>query len=208
MDEPAGFANTYHTWRGPEGGSIVKASNWSHYVYENAGITYMREDGPPQAHWSAKIGRGSALADEGTEFLGLEVAGVLKVNAKVAVRARNELRVTDKGRMVLQGGRLESLRWVDVREGGTLAGHGAIHADLYARGALLLRPDKPLVVEGAAKLSGTLALAPAGKGFSGPEHTILQANSISGKFENNEVTLGGTLYAIKYSATQVTISAK
>ena len=205
VDEPAGFANTYHTWGGPEGGSIAKAANWSHYVYENAGITYMREDGPPQAHWSAKIGRGSALADEGTEFLGLEVAGVLKVNAKVAVHARNELRVTDKGRLILQGGRLESLRWVDVREGGTLAGYGAIHADLYARGGLLLRPDKPLVVEGAAKLSGSLSLTGAHALKKGQRVIVLQAQTLTGRFENDKLTHAGEIYSINYGPTSVVV---
>ena len=59
------------------------------------------------------------------EFLGLAVSGSLAVKPGVKVHARNELRVADKGRLVLQGGVVDSLRWVDVQSGGTLAGHGA-----------------------------------------------------------------------------------
>ncbi len=208
VDEPAGFANTYHFWQGAKDATIAKPSNWSDYVYLNAGITYAQEEGPPKAHWCAEIDGGSAVADKDVEFLGLAVRGSLTVKRGATVHARNELRVADKGRLVLQGGMVESLRWVDVQLGGTLAGHGAVKASLYADGTLALSVDKPLVVEGAAKLSGKLSLSEAGKAKKGQSVTVLKAASISGSFENDKISVAGESYSIAYTPTSVTVTAK
>ena len=208
VDEPAGFANTYHFWQGPEDDSLADPANWSDYIYLNAGITYTQEDGPPKAHWCAEIDGGSAVADKDTEFLGLEVGGGLTVKPGVTVYARNELRVADKGQLVLQGGAVESLRWVDVQLGGTLSGYGSVNADLFSKGTLALSVDKPLVVEGAAKLSGKLSLAGAGKVKRGQSVTVLKAASISGRFENDKASLAGQTYSIAYTPTSVTVTAK
>jgi hypothetical protein len=202
-----GFANTYHSWQGTKDASTAKPSNWSDYIYLNDGITYTQEDGSPKAHWCAEIDGGSAVADKDVEFLGLEVSARLTVKSEVTVHARNELRVTDKGRLILQGGAVESLRWVDVQSGGTLAGHGAVNADLYSNGTLALSLNKPLVVEGAAKLSGKLSLADAVKVKSGQGVTVLKAKSISGRFENDKVSHAGQTYSISYTPTSVVLTA-
>ncbi len=207
VDEPAGFANTYHFWQGPEDDSLADPANWSDYIYLNAGITYTQEEGPPKSHWCAEIDGGSAVADKDTEFLGLAVSGGLTVKPGITVHARNELRVADKGQLVLRGGAVESLRWVDVQSGGTLTGHGSVNASLYANGTLALSLKKPLVVEGAAKLSGKLSLADAGKVKSGQSFTVLKAKSISGRFENDKISLSGQSYSIGYTATSVTLTA-
>jgi hypothetical protein len=208
VDEAAGFANTYHSWKGAKDASIAKPSNWTDYVYQNAGITYTQENGPPKAHWCAEISQGSALADKDAEFLGLEVSASLTVKPGVTVSARNELRVGNKGRLVLQGGSVESLRWVDVQPGGTLTGHGAVNAALYSKGTLALNLNKPLVVEGAAKLSGKLSLTDAGTAKKGQSATALKAKSISGRFDNDKISLAGKTYSIGYTATSVTVTAK
>ena len=208
VDEAAGFANTYHSWQGAKGGSIATPSNWSDYIYLNSGITYMQESGSPKASWCAKIAQGSALADKDAAFLGLEISGKLTVKPGVKVQARNELRVAEKGRLILQGGTVESLRWLDIQPGGTLAGHGAVNASLYAHGTLALSVDKPLVVEGAARLSGKLSLSGAGKVKSGQIHTVLKAKSISGRFDNDKISLAGKNYSIAYTATSVTVTAE
>ncbi|MEO0447168.1 MAG: sulfatase-like hydrolase/transferase [Verrucomicrobiota bacterium] len=52
VDEPHGFANTYHHWTGTSGAITSEAANWSDYVYENAGITYTTDDGAPQLSWT------------------------------------------------------------------------------------------------------------------------------------------------------------
>ena len=208
VDEAAGFANTYHSWQGAKDASLANPLNWTDYIYLNAGITYMQENGSPKAHWCAEISQGSAVADKDAEFLGLAISGSLTVKPGATVHARNELRVGDKGRLVLQGGAVESLRWVDVQPGGTLAGHGTVNADLFSKGTLALSLDKPLVVEGAARLSGKLSLTDAGKLKSGQSHAALKAKSISGRFDNNEVSLGGKSYSIGYTATSITVTAK
>ena len=207
VDEAAGFANTYHSWKGAKDGAIGQASNWSDYVYQNAGEIYMQENGSPQSHWCAKIDRGSALADKDTEFLGLELSARLTVKSGATVHARNELRVEPKGRLVLQGGTVESLRWVDVQSGGTLAGHGTVKADLFCKGTLALNLDKPLVVDGAVKLSGQLSIVDAVKVKRGQSVTALKAKSISGRFENDKVSLAGKSYSIAYTATSVSVTA-
>ena len=208
VDEPAGFANTYHSWGGAKDSSIHDASNWSDYVYQNAGETYQRESGSPQAHWCAKIDRGSAMADKNTEFLGLEISAGLTVKSGATVHARNELRVVPKGQLLLRGGTVESLRWVDVQSGGTLAGHGTVKADLFSKGTLALNLEKPLVVQGTVKLSGKLSLSGVGKVKSGESITVLKAKLISGGFANNDALLDGKSYSIFYAPTSITVRAK
>ena len=208
VDEAAGFANTYHSWKGAKDGSIHDASNWSDYVYQNAGITYTQESGSPKAHWCAKIDQGSTVASKDAEFLGLEVGGSLTVKKGAKVHARNELRVVQKGQLTLKGGTIESLRWLDVQSEGTLAGHGTVNADLFSKGMLALSLVKPLVVKGVVKLSGKLSLSGLSKVKSGGSITVLQGKLISGGFANNEVSLDGKSYAIFYNPTSVTVTAK
>ena len=208
VDEAAGFANTYHSWKGVKNGSIHDASNWSDYVYQNAGITYTQESGSPQAHWCAKIDQGSTVASKDAEFLGLEVGGSLTVKKGAKVHARNELRVVQKGQLILQGGTIESLRWVDVQSGGTLAGHGTVNADLFSKGTLALSLDKPLVVKGAVKLSGKLSLSGLSKVKSGGSITVLQGKLISGGFANNDALLDGKSYSIFYTPTSIAVRLK
>jgi arylsulfatase A-like enzyme len=207
VDENAGFANTYHSWKGAKNGSIGQATNWTDYVYENAGETYQTENGSPQSHWCAKIHQGSAVADKNSEFLGLELSGSLTVKPGVKVHARNELRVAQKGRLILQGGSVESLRWVDVQSGGALSGHGTVHAGLYSKGMLSLSLKKPLVVDGPAQLSGKLSLSEAGKVKKGQSVIVLKAKSISGRFDTDEISFAGKSYSIAYTTTLVKVTA-
>jgi len=65
-----------------------------------------------------------------------------------------------------------------------------------------------LVVEGAARLSGKLSLSGAGKVKSGQTFTVLNAKSISGRFDNDKVSLAGPTYSIGYTATSVTVTAE
>jgi arylsulfatase A-like enzyme len=208
VDEAAGFANTYHSWQGAKDASITKSSNWSDYVYQNAGETYIQESGSPKAHWCAKIVQGSVLADQDVAFLGLELSGKLTVKPGVKISARNELRVADKGQLILEGGSVGSLRWLDVRDGGTLTGHGVVNAALYSKGTLALSLMKPLVVEGPVQLSGKLSLVETGKAKKGQNHTVLKAKSITGRFANDEISLAGKSYLIGYAATSVTVTVK
>ena len=180
VDEPAGFANTYHTWNAKtKNGSLGSSSNWSEYIYENAEIVYIKEAGVPKSHWCAQIQKGTAVALKETNFLGLEVAGVLVVKKGAKVNARNELRVSDAGQVNLQGGTIGTHRWIEIEKGGVLKGHGIIKGDLYNQGTISLQMDKPLQVDGSVNLSGKLDISKTGGINNGESYTVLQANSIS-----------------------------
>lgn len=208
VDEAAGYSNTYHTWKGIRGGSISEASNWTDYIYQNAGETYLRETGSPQPNWCAKIKQGSAIADRVVDFLGLEISGDLTVNKGAKINARNELRIAKNGKLILQGGTIESLRWVDVQVGGTLVGHGTVNGDLYSRGTLAINLKEPLIVNGSVKLSGKLSLSGLSKVKSGENITLLKAKSITGGFVDNEVKLDGKSYSIFYTPTTIAVREK
>jgi arylsulfatase A-like enzyme len=209
VDEPAGFANTYHTWNAKtKNGSLSSSSNWSEYIYENAEIVYIKEAGVPKSHWCAQIQKGTAVALKETNFLGLEVAGVLVVKKGAKVNARNELRVSDAGQVNLQGGTIGTHRWIEIEKGGVLKGHGIIKGDLYNQGTISLQMDKPLQVDGSVNLSGKLDISKTGGINNGESYTVLQANSISGGFVNDEVSIGGEIFSVFYTPTSVTVKAK
>ena len=210
VDEPAGFANTYHSWKvKTKNGDLGLASNWTEYVYENGDETYMHEKGSPRSSWCARINEsGSAVARKDTEFLALEVAGSLTVKKGTRVVARNELRIPDRGHLALEGGMVESVRWVDVQSGARLDGYGIVKADLFSHGTLSLSAIKPLVVQGVAYLSGELKLTDIPSGKMGKSLTVLKANSIAGGFSNNEVSIGGKNFSVFYTPTSVTVEAK
>ena len=118
VDEAAGFANTYHTWKGPQEGAVEKAANWTDYVYQNAGETYQKETGPPQSHWCARIDRGSAIATRNTKFLGLEISSRLTVNPSYGPCPK---RIADHApRTTHSSGRDRIHEVVDAQSGGTL----------------------------------------------------------------------------------------
>ena len=176
VDEPAGFANTYHTWNAKtKNGSLGSSSNWSEYIYENAEIVYIKEAGVPKSHWCAQIQKGTAVALKETNFLGLEVAGVLVVKKGAKVNARNELRVSDAGQVNLQGGTIGTHRWIEIEKGGVLKGHGIIKGDLYNQGTISLQMDKPLQVDGSVNLSGKLDILKTGGSIA----SFSTVNSIS-----------------------------
>jgi len=209
VDEPAGFANTYHTWNAKtKNGSLGSSSNWSEYIYENAEIVYIKEAGVPKSHWCAQIQKGTAVALKETNFLGLEVSGVLVVKKGAKVSARNELRVSDAGQVNLQGGMIGSDRWLEIKKGGVLKGHGIIKGDLYNQGTFSLQMDKPIQVDGSVNLSGKLDILKTGGINNGESYTVLQANSISGGFVNDEVFIGGEIFSVFYTPTSVTVKAK
>ena len=209
VDEPAGFANTYHTWNAKtKNGSLGSSSNWSEYIYENAEIVYIKEAGVPKSHWCAQIQKGTAVALKETNFLGLEVSGVLIVKKGAKVNARNELRVSDAGQVNLQGGTIGTHRWIEIEKGGVLKGHGIIKGDLYNQGTIALQMDKPIQVAGSVNLSGKLDISKTGGINNGESYTVLQANSISGGFVNDEVFIGGEIFSVFYTPTSVTVKAK
>lgn len=149
VDEPKGFANTYHNWTGApgtpgkDGAGTSKAENWSDYVYANAGITYTTDKGAPQLSWVARISneggsRKTANIDDNLEVLALEISGTQTVALKnyKSITGRNEIRIASGGTVTLKAGRVSSLRWVDVQPGGILSGSGLIKATVYNNGTV------------------------------------------------------------------------
>ena len=210
VDEPAGFANTYHNWRGIGGqGGLHEASNWTEYQYGNSGLIYMKEKGEPQSHWTARIKKGgSALSTKEDEFLSLEVRGMLTVEKGAKVMARNELRICNGGELKILGGLVESSRWVDNKKGSTLSGYGTIKSSLYNEGKMTLTFDQPLVVDGSVHLSGKLAMEDSGNANEKRKMPVIQGKAIVGEFQNKEVSLDGKTYSIKYAPKEVYLVAK
>ena len=210
VDEPAGFANTYHEWKAKtKNGALDDAKNWTDYIYENAEISYLEETGTPQVHWTAKIPQnGSAVANKKTEFLSLELKGRLSLKPGSTVVARNELRVTEGGELKMDGGSVESTRWLENEKGGTISGYGKLKSTLYNSGVMKLSTDKPLVVDGDVHLSGTLELHVSNLPVSRKKISVIQAKSVVGKFENKDIKIGEMPYAIQYARNEVCLVSK
>ena len=148
VDEPRGFANTYHHWTGSNGSKTSDPKNWSDYVYSNAGITYLEDKGAPRISWTATFeNEGSeavmAKGDVDLEFLSLEVRGE-KAPAELALEkgvnlvGRNEIRLAKGAILRLNGGTVSSLRWIDVKPGAQLRGTGKVEGTLYNSGEVSL----------------------------------------------------------------------
>ena len=162
VDEPKGFAVTYHEWIGDKDFSNLKDANspehWSDYSYINEGINYMSEDGAPKASWIGHTNRNHKdnLGPKVTtkiEFLGLEIHTPNNFFNNVFVYGgephghiigRNEIRI--KGFVRLYGGTLTSNRWVEVYPRGRLSGSGIINGHLINAGSLeVINLDKMYV---------------------------------------------------------------
>lgn len=149
VTEPRGFANTYHHWTGKNGANTSDADNWSDYIYSNAGVTYMTDDGAPQLSWTARLENTGdqssvAKADADLEFLALQIGGKPAKNATqtlvlgrgVNLIGRNEIRIANGGMLVVDKGTVSSLRWIDVDQGAVLNGSGSIDAAVYNSGTV------------------------------------------------------------------------
>ncbi len=180
VDEPRGFANTYHHWTGKDGASTSDAANWSDYRYANAGITYMTDDGAPQLSWTARIDHkgdhpNTALADRDVEFLGLQIRGgaskdaaqSLTLGPNVNLTGRNEIRIGPNGTMKLNGGTISTLRWIEVQAEGALEGSGTIEGTVYNDGTVRVAgtdgPRLNLLGDFYQPDQGTLRLADVGQ---------------------------------------------
>lgn len=173
VTQPAGFANTYHHWTGASGADAAEAGNWSDYVYQNAGETYMTDDGAPRDSWTALMeNKGNSvntarIASE-VQFLALEIRGrtnpqELVVAGGGKVIGRNEVRVAKQGVLTLQGGTVASLRWIDVMEGGILRGSGEVEASLFSAGATAISGKLNVKGDYAERAGAKLILALSGK---------------------------------------------
>ncbi|MEM9643504.1 MAG: sulfatase-like hydrolase/transferase [Planctomycetota bacterium] len=155
VDEPRGFANTYHHWTGTSDGRLANANHWSDYRYANAGKTYMTDDGPPRLSWVARMGGTSdgaganlARAVSDVSFLALQLQGrssedvqTLVVESGVKLVGRNEIRLGPHSELQLRDGTLETLRWIDIQSQAILSGHGGLEGDVFNHGMLCIGRD-------------------------------------------------------------------
>ncbi len=167
VTEPKGFANTYHRWTGSDRAAIASADNWSDYVYQNDGRTYMTDDGAPRVSWTAIMENktntpAAAIAKSRVPFLGLEIRGTAAQELVVAesgrVTGRNEIRVAENGTLTLAGGTASSLRWIDILAGGTVRGAGSIDCSLYNVGAVDITGTLAIGGDYIQQADGTLAV--------------------------------------------------
>lgn len=227
VTEPKGFAATYHHWVGPDGGEISHPDHWSDYRYENAGITYLSDSGAPRLSWIAQLANPnsqsrSARAAADLEFLALGIRGnsvtkasqLLTVDRGQQVTGRNEIRIAAHGHVQLDGGRISSLRWIDVQPHGSLSGSGRIDGIVYNAGRLEVsiadRPgididggyhqaetgtitvpltteqDPAFRIRGEASLAGQLKLTVTDgiRLQPGQAYPILTAERLTGSFQN------------------------
>ncbi len=237
VDQPRGFANTYHHWEGETGSSMSDAANWSDYVYENAGIAYLEDAGAPRDSWTAYLmnntdAPATAVVDTDLTFLGLEIGGTatqtVHVKTGVQLTGRNEIRISKNGSIQLDGAVLHSQRWVEVMPGGEITGKVTIKGGLHNHGTITANPLKvsgnfqgtpasittadlqhPIEIEGSAYLSGQLRLT-SGTSKKQP-HVILNAKQIEGRFSNpnNEVvSVSGIRWGISYTSEAVVLTPK
>lgn len=245
VEEPRGFANTYHFWEGKDGSSISKANHWSNYAYRNKGITYLEDKGAPQLSWIAHMiaiegVSQTAVADRDTGFLALEVGAeeggsqMLQVGKGVTVTGRNEVKISAGGTIDIDGGKLVSVRWVDVKRGGMLNGAGGVEGSLYNQGKIVVSPtatadmlavagdyretsgtllafadlDTGLQVQGKAFLAGRLEMRGTVNGRIGSRFKILTSAKIEGQFGNPDdevIADDGARLKIHYANKAVTV---
>lgn len=147
VTEPKGFANTYHDWVGSDQGLTSDAANWSKYTYANAGVKYLQDGGPPRNSWIAHITNQTqehraACVDSDLHVLGLEIRGnpqadarqIVLVGSGVQLDGRNEIRLSAGAELNLSGGTVSTLRWVDIKPGGSFSGFGQVNGIVYNAG--------------------------------------------------------------------------
>ncbi|MCG8448780.1 MAG: sulfatase-like hydrolase/transferase, partial [Pirellulales bacterium] len=136
VEQSDNYAVQYMNWTGGGGDNLDNATHWT-------GST----TGIPDDNWSAVVNNPSS-ADRVAEtvveditVLGLEVRGdsgkqTVRANRGITISGRNEVRVASGGRLNLDQGNLVTNRWVDVKAGGELTGHGNVTGNVYNSGTI------------------------------------------------------------------------
>lgn len=138
LAEGAGRADNYYVrhaqWTGGSGNNtFVDQGNWS--VGEPVAIS-----------WSAVVNNASGVAhtvnvNQSTAVLGLEVRGdngntVVQIAPGQKLSARNEIRIENGGHLEIAAGELSTARWIDVLNGGKIAGQGVVTGVVYNKGII------------------------------------------------------------------------
>ncbi len=151
---PDNYAVQYRDWSGPDGGRISDSSHWS--VTDDPGNSSI---GSISDTWSAVVrntGSGDSVAtvSQDINVLGFEVSGqtalqTVEVGSGATLNGRNEVRIGEHGKLQLNHATVQSRRWVEVLEGGTLTGQGSVNSNLYNSGTIaagfdgVISPEPP-----------------------------------------------------------------
>ncbi len=134
------FFAQYKTWT-PVGASVQWGvdANWSGGTELNTrGTAATNYDSGPASNWVVAVRNATATAQEtvvesDSTVLGLEVEGggapvSVRIASGQSLQARNGVRIQSGGTVELDGANLETLRTIDIRQGGTLKGAGSIRS--------------------------------------------------------------------------------
>ena len=159
------FFVQYKTWAPTVGSTDWNAnSNWSGGTQFNTrGTAATNFAGGPANNWITTIDNttGSALqarVQTNTQVLAFELRGSasqmdLHIESGATLTARNGARIHSGGRVVLEGGSLNTLRSIEIRQGGELAGHGTI-GQIYDTIGTPFDLDADLINQGKVTIGG------------------------------------------------------
>lgn len=149
------MANSFRTWEGKDGSPFEADASWSNPAYpEGHELANDYSPNTPNARWNAVMlnttsKNSSTTLAENVQLLALEVGGNIKADKSQSLivpqgrvlTGRNEIRINRGGVIELEGGTLDTMRWVDVLPGGRLSQFGKITGDLYNAGDVQLLAD-------------------------------------------------------------------
>ena len=137
VEQGDSYTVEFQDWTGSVNDDLTDAGNWTGTATSIA---------TPDTRWSAVINNTSATESElstdvSTSFLGLEVRGdgarqTVRSNRHTTLTGRNEMRISGGGRINLDDATLSTVRWVDIKQGGELTGHGQVDGDTYNWGKI------------------------------------------------------------------------
>ncbi len=163
----------YKSWL-PTGGSgdWNAAGNWAGgSEFNTRGTAANNFNTAPANNWIATIdnfetGGNETVVSANSEVLAFEVSGsdgtmTVKVNNAVTLTARNGARILQDGRVELDGGNLETVRTIEIRQGGVLAGRGEVKTPYDTTGTPFTL-EAEIVNEGRLEIGGAAAAAGTG----------------------------------------------
>jgi arylsulfatase A-like enzyme len=142
------YANVWPTWVGKNGANVNDPGSWMEtgtWEFDNK----WPQSETPAENWNAVVvnrfkRKQKAFLDTSIETLGFEVCGnpdsgaimELELKWNTTLVGRNEIRIAPHSIVKIDGGILESVRWVDIQKDATLEGCGSVNATLYNAGKL------------------------------------------------------------------------
>ena len=144
------MANSFRTWEGKNGSAFEADRSWSNPAYpEGHELANDYSPNTPNARWNAVMlnttnKHSITTLAENAQMLALEVGGnidtgktqTLVVPNDMTLTGRNEIRISAGGCIELDGGTLDTLRWVDVLKSGRLTKSGQVTGHVYNSGSV------------------------------------------------------------------------